>query len=85
MQYIYFLMFTALSGLPVRKAQAIYFTLKADTAQRDITAKVAAVALKSKPELLKRFALIMNAVTLLPGNAMQRPTPCGTSKRCPAK
>jgi hypothetical protein len=67
LQYIFFLIFTALSGMPVGKAQAVYFTLKADTAQRDITAKVAAVALKSRPVLLERFTKIMKAVNDLAG------------------
>jgi hypothetical protein len=84
-QYVIFLLFTKLSGLPADKAEAVFFTLKADTAQRDITAKVGAVALESQPALLTQFTDLMKDVGSSQENGTLRLIPCGRSRERPAK
>jgi hypothetical protein len=61
-QYMIFLLFTRLSGLSPSKAEAIFFALKADAAQRDITSELAAVALKARPPLLARCNTILRDI-----------------------
>jgi hypothetical protein len=53
-QEFLYLMFVVLMGMRRAEAEAIFFTLKADTAQRDITRALAKVALAHNADLLRR-------------------------------
>ena len=59
--------FLLLSGLPSDCADAIFFTLKADTAQRDITRALAIARLREHPKLEKRVADFIKGLNTLAG------------------
>ncbi len=55
-QSLVFVLFCILSRLTLEEAQAVFFSLKADTAQRDMTRELGRVVLASNKELAKEFA-----------------------------
>ncbi len=62
-----FFVFVALMGMRKPDAEAIFFTLKADSAQRDITGALAKVVLAENTDLLKRVSDSIKAMDLLAG------------------
>jgi hypothetical protein len=62
-----YLMFVVLMGLRKPEAEAIFFTLKADSAQRDITRELAKAVLAHNADLLKRTTEAINAFDRLAG------------------
>jgi hypothetical protein len=60
-------LFQRFSGLPGDKAKAIYFTLKSDSAQRELLNGVAKIALAPHPELWGRFKTCMDKIRSLAG------------------
>jgi hypothetical protein len=62
-----YLLFVVLMGLKKPEAEAIFFTLKADSAQRDITRELAKVILASNADLSKRTTDAITAFDKLSG------------------
>jgi hypothetical protein len=62
-----FFVFVALMGMRKSESEAIFFTLKADSAQRDITDALAKVVLAENSDLLKRVSASIKAMNLLAG------------------
>jgi hypothetical protein len=59
------MLFELLSGMPSLKAREIYFTPASDSAQRNLLAAAAKVALKPHPDLLKEFNECMDGIRRL--------------------
>lgn len=62
-----YLMFVALMGMRKAEAEAIFFALKADSAQRNVTRDLANVVLAANTALLKRTKDVINALGDLGG------------------
>jgi hypothetical protein len=62
-----FFAFVALMRMQKPEAEAIFFTLKADSAQRDITDALAKVVLAENSDLLKRVSSSIKSMNLLAG------------------
>lgn len=62
-----FLMFRELSGMPWASADAVFFAVRTDAAQRDMTSALAKQVLSNKPEALKETLQLINEIGLLAG------------------
>jgi hypothetical protein len=67
LSYLLSVLFQMLSGMPELKAREVYFTPPSDTAQRNLLAAVAKVALKPHPSILKELADCLDGITRLSG------------------
>jgi hypothetical protein len=59
--------FRRLSGLDAAKAEAVFFAVKSDTSQRDMTLALGRVVLDKHPELLERTIKLFNRLGDLSG------------------
>lgn len=66
-QYIMFLLFTEITRLPPDAAEGIFFSLKADSAQREITLAVADTLLGDTPSLRDRVKITLREIGNLAG------------------
>jgi hypothetical protein len=66
-QSLVFVLFSSLSRLTYDEAQAIFFALKADTAQRDITRELGKVTLAADEALASEFSAAFNDLQVLSG------------------
>jgi hypothetical protein len=61
-QTVVFHLFQQMSGMTWSAADAIFFSIRSDSAQRDVTAALAKVALEDKPVELERLITLLNTV-----------------------
>jgi hypothetical protein len=66
-QWVIFVLFVALSGMPAEEARDIFFALKSDRLQRDITLAAGKTALAEHPALWERFETILENINELAG------------------
>ena len=66
-QWVISVLFVALSGMPAEEARDIFFTLKSDRLQRDITLAAGKTALAGHPALWERFETTLEKVNELAG------------------
>lgn len=59
--------FWQLSGMELEQARAVFYALKADSAQRDITSAIARVRLKDDPKLCMRFLDVLRKIGQISG------------------
>jgi hypothetical protein len=60
-------LFRRLSGLDAEKAEAVFFAVKSDSSQRDMTLALARIVLKDQSELLRRVIKLFNLLGELSG------------------
>lgn len=60
--HLVYLTFEQLSGLSEEMAESLFFSLRSDAGQRDLTMAAARVALQADPERLKALTTIINGV-----------------------
>jgi hypothetical protein len=60
--------FHTLSGMSDNQAKAVFFTLKADSNQRDIVTALGTITLQSRPDELAQFTLLMRRINLVGGH-----------------
>jgi hypothetical protein len=66
-QYLVFVLFVAFSGMPFEQARSVFFALKSDRSQRDITLAAGETALADHPALWDRFKRSVNQINELAG------------------
>lgn len=57
-----FLLFRQLTGMTLEHADAVFFAIRTDAAQRDMTAALASVVLKNEPDILKELLSLINGL-----------------------